>query len=87
MLEYFSYAYFVPSCVIGPFFEMKDYLDFIHKRNDYAHKDKINKYPIVLNKFLLGILFAILLVIFSKVSNIDIILDVNNEYSTMRKVN
>lgn len=65
---------------------MKDFLDFVHKKEDYAITNKISSFPTVIKKFFLGLLFALLLVIFSKISNIDIILDDTNQFSSFRKV-
>jgi len=61
-------------------------MDFAHKKNDYACKNKISRFPVTIYKFLLAILFAVLLILFGQISNIEIIIDKNNEYSSFRKV-
>lgn len=35
-LEMLSFVYFYPTCIIGPSFDFKDYIDFIHLRNCYS---------------------------------------------------
>lgn len=87
ILEYFSYIYFIPSCIVGPFFEYKDYENFMYKKGDYANEyEKIipNKFPVVFKKFLLAILFAVFLIISENISNTDIILDETGKYSDLR---
>ena len=91
ILEYFSYIYFIPSCVVGPFFEYKDYENFMYKKGDYAEEyEKIrqntNRFPVVIKKFLLAILFVVLMVISENISNTGIILDTTGKYSQIRIV-
>jgi len=92
-LEYFSYIYFIPSCIVGPFFEYKDYENFMYRQGDYNDSEisakkleKPNRFPIVLKKFYLGIMFAIFLIISENISNTDIILDETGKYSGLRQV-
>lgn len=86
LCEYLGYIFFVPGCIIGPFFEIKDFLNFVYKNDDYAYENKISKMPTVVKKFILGVLFAFIYVFTSKISNSDIIIDNNNEYSNLDKV-
>lgn len=86
ILEYFSYIYFIPGCVVGPFFEYKDYENFMYNKGDYNCPNKPNRFPIVIKKFFLGILFAIFLIISENISNTDIILDETGKYSNQRQV-
>ena len=86
IFEYFSYIYFVPSCVTGPFFEYKDYENFMYKRGDYTYENKPNRFPIVIKKFFLGILFVAFLLISENISNTDMILDETGKYSGLRIV-
>jgi lysophospholipid acyltransferase len=36
ILEYFSYIFFVSTSIMGPFFEFKDFIDFIYLRENYS---------------------------------------------------
>ena len=40
LLEYFSYIYFYPTSIIGPFIEFKDFINFIDKKECYANLPK-----------------------------------------------
>jgi lysophospholipid acyltransferase len=52
-LEFQSYIHFPGSCIIGPFFEYKDYRDFIKLANNYANMP-MHYWPIL--KYWLGAL-------------------------------
>ncbi len=58
LLEYFSYIYFYPTCIMGPFIEFADYIDYIRERNDYA---KIpDPLKCALSRLSLGFIFCII---------------------------
>ena len=40
LLEYFSYIYFYPTTIIGPFIEYTDFINFIDKKDCYANLPK-----------------------------------------------
>lgn len=37
ILEYFSYIYFYPTCIVGPYIEYKDFINFIELKECYAN--------------------------------------------------
>lgn len=37
ILEVMSYAFFFPACLVGPFYEYKDFIDFINRRGEFTH--------------------------------------------------
>lgn len=37
IFEYFSYVYFYPTAICGPFFEFKDFKQFIYKEERFSH--------------------------------------------------
>ena len=65
----------------------------MYKKEDFSYenyennKKKPSRFPIVIKKFLLAILFAIFLIISENISNSDIILDETGKYSGLRQVN
>jgi hypothetical protein len=65
----------------------------MYKKEDFSYdnyennKKKPSRFPIVIKKFFLAILFAIFLIISENISNTDIILDETGKYSGLRQVN
>jgi hypothetical protein len=37
LLELYGYTYFIPACTIGPFFEFKDFINFVESKEHYAN--------------------------------------------------
>lgn len=42
IMNYFSYILFIPTAVVGPYYEFKTHLDFIYKRNQFKNLDNLN---------------------------------------------
>jgi len=55
LVEILSYVSFPAANICGPFFEFRDYIDFIEEKNRYKNIPNSNRQT--LNKFLMGILF------------------------------
>lgn len=57
VLEYASYIFFYSTCIMGPFFEFKDYKDFIHLRNDYENIPKLRSILTGLKKLAISLIY------------------------------
>lgn len=64
LLEYSSYVFCYSSCIIGPFFEFSEYLDFVNKRKDYGNIPSTVK-P-ALKRFLAALLYIFIHLSLSK---------------------
>jgi lysophospholipid acyltransferase len=71
IIEVFSFIFFYPSCLIGPSFEFKDYLQFIREEGDYVRVpySKANKQ--FLRDLMLALLNMVLLVVLEKPFELD----------------
>jgi lysophospholipid acyltransferase len=71
LLEVFSFIFFYPSCLIGPSFEFKDYLEFLREEGDYENipYGKCNKH--FLYDFILALINMGLLVVGEKQFEMD----------------
>ena len=72
-LDYVTYIYFLPSCLIGPFFEYNDFIDFINQEKDYKNIPSSVK-PSLL-KLLQGILFGVVYFSLKKYGDVNYIMD------------
>jgi len=58
LLEFFSYVYFYPVCLMGPFLEFADYIDYVKESNDYKDIPKIKVLKNGILRLLLGFFYA-----------------------------
>lgn len=70
-LEYFGYIYFYPTALMGPFFEYKDYSDFLSEEADYKEISKHNCLLSSLKSILLAMLFGLVYLIFKNYSTVN----------------
>ena len=73
LLEFLSYIYFFPSCLMGPFFEYKDFIDFINEKGDY--KEIPDTFYMAFKRLLLGILFSIIYLFLKQTGNVENIIE------------
>lgn len=61
LFEYASYIYFYPTCIVGPFIEYKDFINFIELKDCYANLTNNLGYVFCegFQKLFLGIFFVI----------------------------
>lgn len=83
ILEYFSYIYFFPASVIGPFYEFNDFKKFIYLEDRYKNisfwkclKESIRKLKICL-------FFAVIFIIFKPHSNPHVFFDEKHQDTSL----
>lgn len=72
ILEYFSYAYFYPTAICGPFLEYKDFKQFIYKEERY--KNIPSTLRPTLNTVLISIGLLAFLILIKPYANIDMVI-------------
>lgn len=70
-IEYIGYIYFYPTALMGPFFEYKDFADFIKEENDYKKIPKIKCLLSSLKSILYASLFGLIYLIFKNYSTVN----------------
>jgi lysophospholipid acyltransferase len=55
-LEYFSYIYFYPTCIMGPFFEFSDFRQFIELVGDYEKIPILRSFYEAVKRLFLGLI-------------------------------
>jgi lysophospholipid acyltransferase len=71
ILEYFSYIYFYTSCVMGPFHEYSDFINFIKKENEYKNIPIDSALAKGLNRLSLGIVIGFIYLSVKKYISVD----------------
>jgi hypothetical protein len=69
--ECFGYIYFYPTALMGPFFEYKDFSDFLKEENDYKKVPKIKCVLSSLKSILYASLFGLIYLLFKNYSTIN----------------
>ena len=66
LIEYASYIFFYPTCIIGPYIEFKDYMNWIEYKDCYSnlHKNLFFVFYQGCAKLFLGIFFTIFYAVF-----------------------
>lgn len=59
-LEYFSYVLFVPTAIIGPFYEFRTHYDYLYQTGDFANPNKPSRWPEVINKTARALLYIVI---------------------------
>ena len=72
-LEFLSYIYFFPSCLMGPFFEYSDYIDFIEEKGDY--EEIPDTFIIAFKRLLLAVLFSIIYLTIKQIGDVENIIE------------
>jgi lysophospholipid acyltransferase len=72
-LEYFSYIYFFPSCLMGPFFEFSDFIEFIELKGDY--EEIPDTFYISFQRLLLGTFFSVVYLTLKNVGDVQNIIE------------
>jgi lysophospholipid acyltransferase len=70
-LEYFSYIYFYPTSIMGPFFEFSDFRDFINREEDYTEIPLTKAIKEGTKRLLGGLLFACLYLVIKPYNSVD----------------
>jgi D-alanyl-lipoteichoic acid acyltransferase DltB (MBOAT superfamily) len=81
--EYFSYVFFLPTSLCGPFFEFNDFIAFIKKEGDYA-KLPSTIWP-SLKRISTGLAYYLIFNTFKDYADPDKIIDSKNEYTFGQK--
>lgn len=84
VLEYFSYTFFYPSSMCGPFFEFSDYLRYINLSDEYANIPSTVMPS--LTRFLQGIVYIAIYNAAKPFIAPEMIIDENNLYSFKQKI-
>jgi lysophospholipid acyltransferase len=58
ILDYFSYIYFYPTCIMGPFFEFSDYISFVKEEHDFKNIPRIKCLVNGITRLLMAFTFA-----------------------------
>ena len=58
IFEFFSFTFFFPTCICGPFIEFNDFIRFIEEKGEYANIP--STYFLVLKRYTHGLIFAAL---------------------------
>jgi len=75
ILEYFSYVYFFPASVIGPFYEFNDFKKFIYLEGRYGDITIAKCFQECIKKLKYCLFFSVIFVIFKQHSNPRVFFD------------
>lgn len=82
-LEYFSYVYFYPTSICGPFIEFRDFRNFINLKEEY--KNIPSTIIPSLKRLLHAIIFSVIYFALKSYGDVEKIIDIENQYSILQK--
>lgn len=72
LLEYFSYVLFIPTVIIGPYYEYRIHHNYINNKEVFAITDKPSRWPQVFNKSGRALAYIVIYVLSQKYFNYEI---------------
>jgi lysophospholipid acyltransferase len=84
IFEYFSFVYFFPTAICGPFIEYRDFITYIERKNEYSEIPN-TIFPSVL-RITKALIFSGIYTFGKKYADVEFIIDAENKYSFSEKV-
>ncbi len=88
LLEYMGYIMFLPSAIIGPFFEYKIYYNYMYNLEDFdLNINKSSKWPTVFNRSLKALVYTFIYIVTQKYFNYKIFYEENRNFDFLDIIN
>lgn len=83
LLEYMGYIMFLPSAIIGPFFEYRIYYNYIYNLEDFdVNIKKSSKWPTVVNRTIKALVYTFIYILTQKYFNYKIFYQENRKFDS-----
>lgn len=83
LLEYMGYIMFLPSAIIGPFFEYRIYYNYIYNLEDFdINVKKSSKWPTVVNRTIKALVYTFIYILTQKYFNYKIFYQENRKFDS-----